>query len=281
MPCGTWWRRAFPVPSARHARVCCVPPPATSESPVAGARSASDARWVLLVVPLLMIAACSGPSERSAVSETAAPPTPVAESPSPAATAPPSPSEAPTASRASERALDGDVDGDGEPDRIQVAGATLRVTLSGSGRLLTTSVDSDLDTSEPAGPAGSVDIDRDGRAEVFVRVGQGSSTTTLRPFRYDGKTLSPINTADAPLLLVVGGSTTHGNGFACTDSGQLRVASAESSDGSLYRVVATTYQLSGNTAVQVLQTRTAAKGMDDPRVAQAYRVDCGSVGEGE
>ncbi|MDX6197948.1 MAG: hypothetical protein QOJ79_1099 [Actinomycetota bacterium] len=184
-------------------------------------------------------------------------------------------------SPAARRALDGDVDGDGEPDVIRVSDATLAVTLSRTGTQLTASVDSDLDMSEPAARAGSVDVDRDGRAEVFVRVGQGASTSTLRMFAYDGRTLRPVDSAGAPLLLVIGGSVTHGDGFSCTDTGRLVVRSAESDDGTAFTVSTTTYRVGGGSAVRLSRTTAQATGMDDPRVRAAYQVDCGSVGEGE
>lgn len=237
----------------------------------------------LLTVPLLLVAACSASTPPAAV-ESAAAPSPVLDSPSAEPSSPePSPSTAPSPSKTAVavRALDGDVDGDGKPDRIRVSGSTLTVTLTSNGKAISTSVDSDLETHEPAAAAGSVDVDRDGRAEVFVRVGQGASTTTLRPFGYDGRALAPVQTNGAPLLLVVGGSITHGDGFTCTDTGRLVVRSAESNDGSAFTVTTTTYRLSAGAAIRLARTVTHATGMDDPKVAAAYRVDCGSVGEGD
>lgn len=235
----------------------------------------------LLLVCVLLVAACSGSStsRTPAAVESAAPPTPVA--PSPTAEASPSPSPAPVAAATVVRAQDGDVDGDGKPDRIRVTDTILSVALTGSGRTTTTDVDKGLDGSEPAATAGSVDVDRDGRAEVFVRVGQGASTTTLRAFRYDGAALTPVDTADGPLLLVVGGSVTHGDGFSCTDAARLVVRSAESDDGSAFTVTTTTYRIAGALAVRTARSVVRANGMSNPAVAAAYRVDCGSVGEGE
>jgi len=164
---------------------------------------------------------------------------------------------------------------------MNVAESTLTVTLSGSGRVLHADVDAGLDGSEPAGAAGSRDVDRDGHAEIFVRVGQGASTVTLRAFRYDGTALRPIDRADGPLLLVIGGTVTHGDGFSCTDTGRLVVRSAESSDGRAFVVTTTTYRLSGSSAVRIARTTARATGADNPAVAAAYRVDCGPVGEGD
>jgi hypothetical protein len=234
----------------------------------------------IALLPLVLAAACSGSSSGSpaAVRSPSAVETSAAPTPSPP---PPSPTSAPSPSAAGRRALDGDVDGDGQPDRIGVSGTTLTVTLSGGGRVLSTPVDSDLDSSEPAATAGSTDVDRDGRAEVFVRVAQGASTSTLRMFRYDGKAISPVDSEGGPLLLVVGGSVTHGDGFSCTDKGRLVVMSAESNDGTTFRVRRRTFRFSGGGLVLDLETRATATSMDDPRVRAAYEVDCGPVGEGD
>jgi hypothetical protein len=164
---------------------------------------------------------------------------------------------------------------------IQVSEGTLTVTLSADGRRVTASVDKGLDSSEPAATAGSVDVDHDGHAEVFVRVGQGASTSTLRMFALTGSSLAPVDSAGAPLLLVIGGSVTHGDGFSCTPNGQLVVRSAQSDDGTAFTVTTTTFRLAGGAAVRLSRTTTKATGMDDPRVRPAYQVDCGSIGEGE
>jgi hypothetical protein len=259
-----------------------TPPPTRPGVRTVGSpsRSRGGHRWLLAL--LLLSTACSGSSvgpgaaARSAAAS-ATPSAPAPSTPEPVFTATPTA----TPSHAAGRALDGDVDGDGTPDRIDLSGTTLRVALSGSGRVLTAAVDQGLDGSEPAARAGSVDIDRDGHAEVFVRVGQGASTTTLRAFRYDGRALRPLDRTDGPLLLVIGGSVTHGDGFSCTDSGRLVVRSATSDDGKAFTVTTTTYRLAGVTAVQLSRTVVQDTGMSSPAVAAAYRVDCGSVGEGD
>lgn len=232
----------------------------------------------LVLLPFLL-AGCQGAGDDTpTVTQPEASPSAASPASSPSS----SPSAASAAPRSSPvRAVDGDVDGDGQPDTIGVTGQTLTVTLSRGGRALTTSVDTDLDGTEPAATAGSTDVDRDGHAEVFVRVAQGASTETLRMFRYDGSALGPVDTADGPLLLVVGGSTTHGDGFTCSDAGRLVVRSAASDDGTAFTVTTTTYRFSGNQAVRTARTTTKANGMDDPAVAAAYRVDCGPVGEGD
>ena len=274
-PSGTSSRRAFPPPEVAPGRLPDVTP-----SLLLAARRAL---WAAGAPLLLVLTGCSGSSSPAA--HLAASTAPAGSgSPSAAASTPPSPSAVATASAGAApgvRAVDGDVDGDGRPDRVAVTDTTLAVTLSGTGSTVTAPVDAGLGTSEPAALAGSTDVDRDGHAEVFVRVGQGASTTTLRAFRFDGTRLSPVDRPDGPLLLVIGGSATHGDGFSCTDAGRLVVRSAASDDGRAFVVTTTTFRLSGPTAVQLARTVVHATGMDAPAVAAAYRVDCGPVGEGD
>lgn len=249
-------------------------------------------RRTALLVPLLLLPACGDdvtverraqvePPEVSAEPTPEPSPTPTqvaSAAPSPEPT--PSPRRARTGSAASppaaaaEPAAQGDVDGDREPDEVTVD-ARLAVRLSGSGRTVTSAYESDTS----AKPSGSEDVDRDGRAEVFLRTGQGASTTFLTPFRYDGRTLAPLTLDGEQARLGVGGSATHGDGFSCTDAGTLVVRSANSDDGRSFTVTTTTYRIDGHRLVQTRRTTAQAQGMDDPRVGEAYLVDCRSVGE--
>ena len=250
-------------------------------------------RRTVLLVPLLLLPACgddvrvqrASPGEPPVAAEEATPaPTPTAEVEPPTPTPTPSPTRtrARTAAvvssgpaRKKEPASQGDVDGDGEVDEVTV-GQDLAVALSGSGRTITSAFETD---TSPA-PAGSEDVDRDGRAEVFLRTGQGSSTTFLTPFRYDGRALAPLTLDGEQARLGIGGSATHGDGFSCTDAGTLVVRSASSDDGTTFTVTSTTYRIDGHVLVRTGRTTAQAQGMDDPRVGQAYLVDCRSVGEG-
>lgn len=240
-------------------------------------------RTALLALPLVLLAACSAEQEQR--SATSAAPEPSASAS--AASATPTPraataaaTTAPPAAPRSERAADGDVDGDGEVDDVAVQGTRVTVTLSRSGQRVSGSADSDIEPNAPVTVAGVVDADRDGRADLFVRVAQGASTTTLRVLRYDGRVLRPVDTADRPLLLTIGGTVTHGDGFSCTDEGRLVVRAAVSDEGTTFRVTTTTYALRGFVAEEVSRTTaTAPQGSDEVR--RAYEVDCGSVGEGE
>lgn len=243
-----------------------------------------------LLVPLLLLPACSEdvrvertsqaeagstPSAASTQASSASP-EPVPSAPGAAAGPGPSRTGAPTRTAPPlKAAAQGDVDGDGTADEIDV-GDRLVVVLSSTGK----PVSSAFETDTSPVTSGSEDLDRDGRAEVFLRTGQGSSTTFLTPFRYDGTTFGPLTLDGEQAKLGIGGSATHGEGFSCTEAGTLEVRSASSDDGTTFTVTTTTYRVDGHRLVQIGRTTTQAQGMDDPRVGQAYLVDCRSVGEG-
>jgi len=198
-------------------------------------------------------------------------------SPGPSSTVPPTAASADSATRTGP-AAQGDVDGDGEPDEIAYEGSEAVVTLSGGG-VLRAGVEADIAPEEPV-TAGVEDLDRDGRAEVFVKVGQGASTAFLLVLRHDGSRLAALQRDGTPLLLAYGGSATHGDGFTCTDAGSLLVRSASSDDGTTYALQTVTYRVRGDAVVETGRTSATGTGMDDPAVAAAYVVDCRSVGEG-
>ena len=177
-----------------------------------------------------------------------------------------------------EPAAQGDVDGDGEPDEITYEAGEAVVALSGGG-VLRAGVEADIAPEDPV-TAGVEDLDRDGLAEVFVKVGQGASTGFLLVLRYDGTRLAALQRAGAPLLLAYGGSATHGDGFSCTDAGRLLVRTASSDDGEAYALQTVTYRVRGDAVVETGRTSATGTGMEDPAVAAAYVVDCRSVGEG-
>ncbi len=252
-------------------------------------------RRCLLVLPLLVLSACSDDeppvSRAAAVSSPSTSPSPVgspdprpsasastavaSEVPSPAGSGPPS--EAPSGGPArTAPAFRGDVDGDGDPDVVALDG-DLAVELSDGGRTVTAPVLADA----PPRVAGAEDVDRDGRAEVFVRTAQGSSTTFLTPYRYDGTTFAPLLLDGQHVRLGIGGSVTHGEGFSCTEDGRLVVRSALRQDDGTWDLTSLTYQVVGHALAQVDAGDEAGVAESDPRVGGSYLVDCRSVGEGE
>lgn len=245
-------------------------------------------RRTALLAGLLLLSACSGDVRVERTSQAEAPATAPSASavpsaqPSPEPVAP-TPSASPTPQAPAparvppprKPAAQGDVDGDGTVDEV-VVGEALAVVLSGTGERIRSGFDADTSPQ----PSGSEDVDRDGRAEVFLRTGQGSSTTFLTPFRWDGSTFAPLTLDGEQVQLGIGGGATHGQGFSCTEQGTLVVRSASSDDGTAFTVTTTTYRVAGHRLVQTGRTTAQAQGMDDPRVGEAYLVDCRSVGEG-
>ena len=230
----------------------------------------------------------------------------VAPSPSPARSGPPSPtattsgtstatpsttasrSASPTPAPTLRAAADGDVDGDGRRDQVAVSdpgtGATegtwrLMVRLT-SGPTRTASVHGDASGAPEV--FGVVDADADGRAEVFLKTGQGASAQIYTPFRLVGASLVEMTRGGSPAQLVVGGGVTHGDGFSCEDlvpggARELVVRSVTSSDGAVYQGTVTAFALTGGELVAARRTSFNAPA-DDPRVRAAYDVRCGSLG---
>jgi hypothetical protein len=235
----------------------------------------------LLLLPLFLLGACASGGD-----EPAATPTPTVSVSSsalptgtPTAGATPTPTTSPSGTPGRQvPARDKDVDGDGEVDAITTSDGLLTVRLSGTGRTVTAVV-----TTEEPGAApvvGTADVDRDGRAEVFLRTGQGASTTFVTPYRFDGTTLRVVLLAGEQVQLGIGGSVTHGDGFRCTGDGLLEVSKAETEDGEAYTVAIETYRLRGDELVAVRSSTTAAR-QGDLAVERAYTASCGTVDAGE
>lgn len=235
---------------------------------------------LLALAPLVLLAACSG-SDTPVLSLSPTPvvttdaPSPTAEPTTPAPTVTVAPTTpAPTATAAAP----GDLDGDGKADAVKASATLVRVTLSGSGKIVTAAVHAD----SPAAPEvlGTYDVDRDGRAELFLKTVQGASTSFATPYRYDGKVLHEIALNGSAAVLGFGGSAQHGDGFRCTPQGRIEVRSAVADGaGSTYTVTTTTYRLTASDLVKVSSGSTKAP-LASPEVQAAYNLDCGSVGEG-
>jgi hypothetical protein len=172
----------------------------------------------------------------------------------------------------------GDVDGDGAADAVTVSSDTLTVALSGGGTATAPIVDAEV--PKPV-VSGLHDLDLDGRNEVWLETARGASTSFVQAYRYDGKALRELTYEGGHIRFGIGGSVTHGDGFSCTDAGRLVVRTAESDDGTAFRVRNRTFHVEGSTLVLDGETAVTASSMDDPRVRAAYQVDCGSVGESD
>jgi hypothetical protein len=234
-------------------------------------------RLLLALVLVALMTACSGGGK--ALPTRSSDPLPT-ESPTPAETtpAPTVTSATPTPTKTRQKpARDGDVDGDGVADSIRASATLLTVELSGTGKTVTAAVHKD----EPgdAGVLGSVDVDHDGFAEVFLETASGASTTFATPYRFDGTALHELQLDGGPVRLGIGGSVMHGDGFSCLPSGRLQVRSAESQDGSEFTVHVDDYRLTTSQLVLVSSSTVHGK-QGDPAVEESYQVRCGSVGDG-
>ena len=180
-------------------------------------------------------------------------------------------------------ALDGDVDGDGEADDLEIAGSpgAWQVVVAGSADTSYTApidaTESDLNGAPPS-VAGVVDVDEDGYAEVFVHTAQGASTTFWTMYRVDGEALREVTLDGGHVRFGVGGSVTHGAGVACRD-GRWIVSRVESDDGRTFRGYERTYRIEGATLRLDQERALTGQGQDDPATAAAFVADCRSLGE--
>jgi len=151
----------------------------------------------------------------------------------PGAGIPGSPAVATPAASSSARgrpAADWDIDGDGRRDRARL------VYLGGYGpdnwelvvNMTTLGQRTVRFTGDPVLPGntgaptivGSVDADRTGHAEIFVKVSSGASTQFWTIFTLVGRQIRQVTIKGQPVRLAVGGTLTHQGGFRCAD-GQL------------------------------------------------------------
>lgn len=150
-------------------------------------------------------------------------------------------------------AADSDVDGDGEPDELALQSAgTLRVNYSAGGGETVL-----FDT--PGGPddqrlLGTVDVDRDGHAEVFVRFVRGSALASATLFRYVDGHLRLVTLNGEQTQLPYGASLRGAATWECRPTAVpgavIATWSASADDGS-YRGDRVFYAFSGATLVEI------------------------------
>ena len=125
------------------------------------------------------------------------------------------------------QAADWDVDGDGRPDRARLVylggygpgNWELVVDMTTLGRRTVRFTGDPVLPGNTAAPtiAGSVDADRDGHSEIFVKVSSGASTQFWTIFKLVGRQIRQVTSQGRPARLAVGGSLTHQGGFRCDD----------------------------------------------------------------
>jgi hypothetical protein len=183
-----------------------------------------------------VVAGCAASASTTQTSPTATTPTAATSS----ATSPPagpSPAISPTPGW---QAV-GDVDGDGRRDRARL------VYLGGYGPsnwelvvdMTTLGQQTVRFTGDPVLPgntavptiAGSVDADRDGHAEIFVKVSSGASTQFWTIVKLVGRQIRQVTSHGQPVRLAVNGSVTHQGGFRCDGAQFVTVSEATEPPG--------------------------------------------------
>lgn len=104
-----------------------------------------------------------------------------------------------------------------------------------------------VNEEQPPAILGAVDADRDGRAEVFVQVDQGASTSFVGIFHVVGDRLQRVKAGKQEITFGLGGSATHGAGIECREVDgkappELIAAGASSEDGETYPWVENIYR---------------------------------------
>jgi hypothetical protein len=213
---------------------------------------------------------------------TTGPPTttpPTSARPAPT-TAPPTSAPAttvpPTTGAPDRPRLASDVDGDGTADAVFLATdegtgtLQLRVELSSVGAR---QVAVETPTVDLATVMGAVDVDGDGRAEVFVRTTAGASTALGSVFRLDGDSLVRVAFEGVGAEFAVHGAVRHLDGLRCSDGG-IELSSAVSEDGRTYDVTVLRYEPSDDAAVFALVDQRSVTAEPDEVLSE---VDCGSL----
>lgn len=217
-------------------------------------------------------------STSTSTSTTAAPDTTEATTTSAAAAGPTCPGEGiPAAATAVVEEM-ADVDGDGEDDvlRSYLVGSTwsLQVELAAGG---TAELELGAADAGGVGVIGGADVDGDGRAEVWARVGSGASTAILGMARLEGCALVRVVTGfGTPVELPVGGSVGAAGGVECRAAGvssDLTVFSVVYVDDDHYEVTAVEHELAGTT-LHPRGSTTRTVRFDDPELGRATTFTC-------
>ncbi len=167
---------------------------------------------------MLVLAACADPSASQAQAPVG-PPATVTKTTGTVgvSSTSPAPHGEPSSSRTSAHpAREGDVDGDGHPDELALAGkGVLKVDYSAGG---SDTVKFTAYEFAPSRIIGVLDADRDGHAEVFVTFDRGASIISTTIFRYFDGHLHLMTLDAHQVSLASGGSTGAVAGWACQPS---------------------------------------------------------------
>jgi len=230
------------------------------------------------------LAGCAASAPATQTSATAT--TPTAATPS--ATSP-SAGPSPAISPAPGWQAVGDVDGDGRRDRARL------VYLGGYGPdnwelivdMTTLGQQAVRFTGDPVLPgntdaptiAGSVDADRDGHADIFVKVSSGASTQFWTIFKLVGRQLRQVTSQGQPVRLAVNGTVTHQDGFRCDGAQFVTVSEATEPPGyTTWTYERDTYAWSGAELVPVSKQAGQVTSAQPGNPPAAYSgVSCGDL----
>jgi len=230
----------------------------------------------LVALSLALIAACSGtdddddaaPTTVESSTTTAGPTTSAGPTTAVPSVVAPCPAVALPGGATEVTEADAELDGDGAPD-------TMRTYLLGQAWHLQVEAGAgggaDLELagadSGGVGLVGGADVDGDGRAEIWSRVGSGASATILGLVRYDACALTRVVLPGGlPVELPVGGSVGSAAGVECRSGevdGDLTVFSALHREEGRYEVTATQHTLEGATLVPGASDVSEVSAADD------------------
>lgn len=141
-------------------------------------------------------------------------------------------------------------------------------------------------TGSPAQPgntaaptiAGSVDADRDGHAEIFVKVDSGASTQFWTIFKLVGRHIVQVTIHGQPVRLAVGGSVTHQDGFRCNGTQFVTVHEEVGRNETTWSYERDTYTWQGSTLVFVSKQTGRITSAPAGNFPAAYSgVHCGNL----
>jgi hypothetical protein len=247
-------------------------------------------RMVAGGIATAVLAGCATSTSATQTSATATTPTaatPLATSPPPPASVSAGPSSAISPTRDWQAA--GDVDGDGRRDRARLVylggygpgNWELVVDMTTLGQQTVRFTGGPILPGNTAAPtiAGSADADRDGHADIFVKVDSGASTQFWTIFKLVGRQIRQVTSQGRPVRLAVGGSVTHQDGFRCDGAQFVTVSEATEPPGyTTWTYERDTYAWSGAELVPVSKRtgRVASAQPGNPPAAYTG-ISCGDL----
>jgi hypothetical protein len=237
-----------------------------------------------------VLAGCATSTSTTHTSGTATTPAAAAlPAATPPVTSPPAGASPAIASVRGRVAADWDVDGDGRRDRARLVylggygpdNWELVVDMTTLGQQAVRFTGGLVLPGNTAAPtiAGSVDADRDGHAEIFVKVDSGASTQFWTIFKLVGRQIRQVTSQGQPVRLAVNGTLTHQDGFRCDGTRFVTVSEATEPPGyTTWTYRRDTYAWSGAELVPVAKQTGQVTSTRPGSPPAAYSgVSCGDL----